>query len=192
MEREHDHERVDDVTAMIVPIQTVPNDRVRSSTASFERFYGSHRDGLVRALAMTIGDDGLAADAVDEAMARAFQRWKTVSEYDRPQSWVYRVAFNWATSRFRRRKRDREYAPKIARPESTVDLVEDPDLEDALNRLSQDHRAVLVLRFLKDWDVTMTAEALGVSPGTVKSRTSRALDHLTRTLGETALRDLGS
>lgn len=150
---------------------------------SFEAFFSMHRNRLVRALAMTLGDSGLAAEAVDEAMTRAVQRWSKVSSYSKPEAWVYRVAYNWATSRFRRLKRDRDYAPRIARPDATTDPEFDPSIEDALATLSDDHRSVLVLRYFYDWDVQATAEALEISPGTVKSRTSRALDLMAIRLG---------
>ncbi len=141
---------------------------------TFAAFFSAHRNRLVRALAMTLGDSSLAAEAVDEGMTRAVQRWSKVSTYAKPEAWVYRVAYNWATSRFRRLKRDRDYAPRIP----------DPSIEEALATLSDDHRSVLVLRYFYDWDVQATAEALEISPGTVKSRTSRALDLMAVRLGE--------
>jgi RNA polymerase sigma-70 factor (ECF subfamily) len=153
-----------------------PTNDAHAAGPTFAAFFSAHRNRLVRALAMTIGDSSLAAEAVDEAMTRAVQRWSKVSTYEKPEAWVYRVAYNWATSRFRRIKRDRDYAPRVARPDSTVDPEFDPTIEEALATLSDDHRSVLVLRFFYDWDVQATAEALKISPGTVKSRTSRALD----------------
>ncbi len=152
----------------------------------FEHFFDVNRNRLVKALSMTLGDSELAADAVDEAMTRAVQRWSTVGAYARPEGWVYRVAFNWATSRFRRRRRDREYAPKIAAPAATFDHDFDPDLQDALATLSDAHRSVLVLRFFYDWDVQTTADALDISAGTVKSRTSRALELMAARLADPA------
>ena len=154
------------------------------TTPTFEAFFAAHRNGLVRALTLTLGDADLASDAIDEAMTRAVQRWPKVSAYAKPEGWVYRVALNWATSRFRRRKRDRDYAPRIARPDEQFDPGFDPDVQAALDRMSEDHRAVLVLRFLFDWDVTATASALEISPGTVKSRTSRALAAMAEELNE--------
>lgn len=151
---------------------------------NFEHFFAAHRNRLVRALSMTLGDSDLATDAVDEAMTRAVQRWSSVGTFGRPEGWVYRVALNWATSRFRRRRRDREYAPKIAAPAETFDNDFDPDVQDALATLSDAHRSVLVLRFFYDWDVKSTAEALEISAGTVKSRTSRALELMATRLGE--------
>lgn len=133
---------------------------------------------------MSLNDHALATEAVDEAMTRAVQHWGKVSKYNKPEGWVYRVAMNWATSRFRRRKRDREYAPKIARLDHDDTAGFDADVQDALNQLSEDHRSVLVLRYFFDWDVQCTADALEISTGTVKSRTSRALEAMSHLLGE--------
>jgi RNA polymerase sigma factor (sigma-70 family) len=49
------------------------------------------------------------------------------------------------------------------------------DIERALGRLSNDHRTVLVLRFVADLSEHEVARVLRVPPGTVKSRTARAL-----------------
>ena len=184
MEPIEGHRRDDPVRATTVHMTNgafgsavaAPTNDAQAAGPTFAAFFSAHRNHLVRALAMTLGDGNLAAEAVDEAMTRAVQRWSKVSTYAKPEAWVYRVAYNWATSRFRRLKRDRDYAPRIARPESTVDPEFDPTIEEALASLSDDHRSVLVLRYFYDWDVQATADALEISPGTVKSRTSRALD----------------
>lgn len=155
-------------------------------TASFDTFYAAQRGRLVRGLSLAIGDEALANDAVDEAFTRALHRWHVVGAFDEPQAWVYRTARNWANSRFRRRTRDRRFAPKIATPESSVDPTPDPQLAEALGRLPGDQRNVLVLRYYLDWSIEATADALDVSPGTVKSRTNRALGELHRLLGDRA------
>lgn len=154
-------------------------------TADFSTVYAEYRDRLIRALAMSIGDDGLAGEAVDEAFTRALHRWHIVGSFAEPQAWVYRTARNWTMSRFRRRRRDIKFAPKVARPEALDIEPADPAIAAALAGLTQEHRDVLVLRYYLDWPVSAVADALEVAPGTVKSRTSRALNELNRLLGET-------
>ncbi len=191
MEPTGGHRRAPDVRSTTVhmtngmfgTVSAASSDDAAAAGPTFAAFFSTHRNSLVRALSMTIGDSNLAAEAIDEAMTRAVQRWSKVSTYSKPEAWVYRVAYNWATSRFRRIKRDREYAPRIAQPESSVDAEFDPSIEEALSTLSDDHRSVLVLRYFYDWDVQATADALEISPGTVKSRTSRALDMMAVRLG---------
>lgn len=153
-------------------------------SADFSVFYAAERNRLIRALSLALGDDALANDAVDEAFTRALHRWHVVGTLDEPQAWVYRTAKNWATSRFRRRSRDRRFAPKIATPETSIDPTPDPQLANALNQIPAVQRNVLVLRYYLDWSIAATAEALEISAGTVKSRTNRALKELNRLLGE--------
>jgi len=150
----------------------------------FTSFYTAHRDRLIRALTLAIGDGELAQDAVDEAFTRALHRWHLVGTFDEPQAWVYRTARNWATSRFRRRARDRRFARTISTPDSSTNVATpDPELAEALAELDPDHRNVLVLRYYLDWSIDAVADALDIAPGTVKSRTNRALKELNRRLG---------
>jgi len=153
------------------------------ATMSFAAFYEDSRDQIARALAITLGDPDLAAEATDEAMARGYQRWDSISGYDAPAGWVYRVGLNWARSALRRRRRDRStlYGPQAT---SELPTPVDPAVHEALGRLSVKLRAVVVCRCLLDWSVEQTAVALDIREGTVKSRLSRALEQL-----ETHLKD---
>ncbi len=160
--------------------------RRRPRSRSFDDFYLEHRDRIARAVALSLRDAELGGEAADEAFARAAQRWHQVSTYDNPEGWVYRVAINWARSWLRRVRRERDRRPLLVSPTASVDAVVDVDLERALATLSHDLRSVVVGRFLLDWSVDQTADALGVPPGTVKSRLSRALRQLERAMGEGA------
>jgi len=162
----------------------LPRHRVPTLTASFESVFTEHRQPLIRALSVAINDESLATEAVDEAFTRALHRWHLVGAFDNPQAWIYRTAHNWATSRFRRLRRDRDYAPVIATADSATDHLPDPELTRALAGLPADQRNVLVLRYFLDWSISAIADALDVSEGTVKSRTHRALTQLNRQLGE--------
>lgn len=152
--------------------------QVSEPLPSFAAFYPGVHDRVFRALALTLHDPDLAADAVHEALARAYARWPQVAAYDNPTGWVYRVALNWARSRFRRTAR--EILSAGPSPAGGAEMPEpaDPELEAALQRLPVDQRAVVVLRLWLDWSVADVATALDIPPGTVKSRLSRALDRL--------------
>jgi RNA polymerase sigma-70 factor (ECF subfamily) len=142
--------------------------------ASFVDFYRDSRDRLAGALALTLGDAHLGTEAVDEAMARAYQRWDRVGAYDDPSAWVYRVGHNWAVSALRHRRR----RPVVEeRPDDPGPLPE-PTVTAALAELPLGQRAVVVCRFYLGLSVAETAAALQIRPGTVKSRLSRGLQHL--------------
>jgi len=142
--------------------------------ASFADFYAANRRSVLAALALTLRDRELANDAAAEGMARAYQHWAKVSSYRNPSGWAYRAGLNWATSRLRKFRRERAVGP-AAEPAARSDDRANPDLEAALANLPMDQRAVVVLRYLLDWSEATTAEALGIAPGTVKSRLNRAL-----------------
>jgi RNA polymerase sigma factor (sigma-70 family) len=150
---------------------------VRLASVDFPVFFAAHQERVTRALTMTLGNRELARDAAAEGMARAYQRWGTVSGYDEPAAWVYRVGLNWARSRWRRVQREVLVGAVAERP--TADLSPDEvRMQAALDQLAVDQRAVVVLRYYLDWSEARTAVALGIAPGTVKSRLSRALDRL--------------
>jgi RNA polymerase sigma-70 factor (ECF subfamily) len=147
---------------------------------SFEQFYTETWPLVYRALVVATSDHDLAREAVDEAMVRAYERWRTVAAMDNRAGWVYRVASNWATSRLRRRKLIFRQ-PRVDTTSHDPDLV-DPRLLDAVRQLSPRHRDVVVARYLLDLSEAATAEALGIPVGTVKSRLSRALSQLKEVL----------
>ncbi len=145
--------------------------------AAFEDFYVASRTSVGRALALTLRDDDLAREAVDEAMARAYQRWSHVSQLDNPGGWVYRVGLNWSRSAVRRWRRPTPIW--LAQPgQDFQSTPHDPSVDRALDSLSLDHRAVVVCRLLLGLSELQTADALGIRPGTVKSRLARALHRL--------------
>lgn len=155
-----------------------------SDRVDFEQFYDAHIDELTRALTTALGDRLLAQDAAQESMARAYQRWRTIETYKNPAGWCYRVGMNWATSRWRRRKR--EVLSDTFEHESTTDTSSTlPEkLQQALLELPRDQRDIIVLRLIEDWSIADTAEALEIPEGTVQSRYSRALKRLRTRIGE--------
>lgn len=148
---------------------------VVAANPSFEGFYERTRTQVAKALALTLRDADLANEAADEAMARAYARWRTVQLLDNPGGWVYRVGLNWANSTLRRKGGPRRTVHQIS-----LAAVEpaDPQLMAAIGQLDLDRRAVVVCRFFLELNELETARALGIRPGTVKSRLHRALRQL--------------
>jgi RNA polymerase sigma factor (sigma-70 family) len=145
----------------------------------FADFYRTAWPSVARALSVALGDRDLAVDATDEAMARAYPRWDKLRRYDNPAAWVYRVGLNWARSYHRRLARRLPFA----HPETTDAVpIADPAVHEALLELPLRLRSVVVCRLLLDWSIAETAEALGVRPGTVRSRLHRALESLKSSL----------
>jgi RNA polymerase sigma factor (sigma-70 family) len=145
--------------------------------AGFTAFYERCRAEVHAAVAVTVGDHHLAADAVDEAFVRAAERWGQVSGMDRPAGWVYRVAVNWATS-WRRKWSRRPTMPVEVLDRADHDDLDSVSLLEALAELPLLQRQMLVLRFVLGYSMQETAVALDVAEGTVKSNVHRARQQL--------------
>jgi len=130
-------------------------------------------------------DRELAADCVQEAYARAWQRWPRVSRLADPAAWVRTVAWRLAVSQFRRRAVARRMVGRLeSRPVAHENDAEvGLDLLSALRLLSAEHRRVLVLHEMVGMSVREVAIETGVAEGTVKSRLSRARERLGSVLG---------
>jgi len=149
----------------------------------FDSFYAATRPRLLHQLTIVTLDREQAADALQEAYVRAWQRWERLVEYDDPESWVRTVAYRRCVSHWRRLATARRAAPDVAVADSvgavaTVDVIA---VRQALALLSSEHRAVLVLHELCDLSIEEIARQLRIPRGTVKSRLSR---------GRAALADL--
>lgn len=166
----------------MVRVSTVQHAPPLNGTADFDAFYRSQRAPLYRALALTLRDADLAAEAVDEAMVRAYQSWWRISGYDNSAGWTYRVALNWAISRIRRRRRELHASTRD--DEAVSDVTHDTDVDAAIASLTPKLRAVIVLRYYLDWSISDIAGALRLPSGTVKSRLHRGLAAMRTALEE--------
>jgi DNA-directed RNA polymerase specialized sigma24 family protein len=156
---------------------------VGSHQPDFTEFYRQSRDACFRAVLVSAGDQDTAQDLVDEAFARAWASWRTVSRHPAPAAWVVRTALNANISRWRRRHRE----VPVPDPGLVADFPAvpwdsrgpgDPRIRAALMRLPVRQRQVVALRLFLDLDTRRTAQVLGIAPGTVKEHLGRALASL--------------
>jgi len=164
-------------------VDNIENRALAAESSSFEVFYQGSRDRLYRALALALANADIAADAVDEAMTRALERWDEVERYENPAGWVYRVGLNWGRSAQRRHSRTPR---RYSHCESYEMSVPEPALADAVAALPRRDRAVIVARYYLQWTPAEIAEAMRVPGATVRSRLKRALKRLRRQMGVSA------
>src|SRR6476661_59729 len=156
-----------------------------ADTAGFDEFYLATRGALLRQLTAMTADAELAKDVVQEAYARAWQRWSRVANFEDPQAWVRTVAWRLAVSQFRRRSVAHRFAGALRSraEEEPVEVEETWDVRSALREVSPERRQAMVLHDLCGLSVEQVAEETGVPAGTVKSRLSRGRADLARALG---------
>lgn len=152
----------------------------------FDEFYAAHYADLVVQIYAYFGDRQEAQDVVQEAFCRALARWRRLSAYDDPVAWVRRVAWNLATSRWRRART----ALGFLRRQREEPVVDAPGLDrvalvNALAALPPAQRRAMVLHYLVDLSVAEIAQREGVAEGTVKSWLYRGRAALAEQLSRT-------
>lgn len=167
---------------------------LNGDTEAFGRLVQTHQDRLFGAMLQVTRSAEEAEDVVQEAFVRAYVKLHTFQRNSRFFTWLYRIAFNSALSR-RRRKRatlslDQTREVTGIEPIDSVDAPDERMLQReriemvraALDRLSDEHRAIMILRELENHAYEDIAEILEISIGTVRSRLNRARTQLRQTL----------
>jgi len=147
-----------------------------------------HRRLFKLAMLLTAGERELAEEAVANAFATTYPRWRAGAVLE-PEAYLRRSVVNQVTGGFRRRAIERRH-PELRRPDPAAAggeaQVEDRQvLWAALRSLPARQRAAVVLRHYGDHSEAEVARFLGVSIGTVKSQTARGLAKLRQSLGGT-------
>lgn len=143
-----------------------------SSDGGFAEFFGREHMAMVRLATLMVGSRHVAEEVVQEAFAKVDARW---TEIDRPDAYLRTVVLNGSRAVLRRR----ELEVRVQH----LHVPEDHDgiptrlleLRDALDRLSDRQRAVIVLRYFVDLPEAEIASALRCRPSTVRSLARRAL-----------------
>lgn len=149
---------------------------MRQEAVSFDEFgafYAAYKDRCLRAAVASGIDPTRAEDAVAEAFARAWARWRTVRTTRSPAAWVVRTAVNADISWWRKHRR--EVAPPEDIPAAPPDLDGRHDLIAAVRRLPKRQREVVALRYILDLDTETTSAELDIAPGTVSAHLHHAL-----------------
>lgn len=154
----------------------------------FDAYVRAHWHRLVRAAVFLGCAPAEAEDIVQSALLRCLRAWDRIEAARDRDAYVYRVLVNTL-----RKSRARFWVREVPRGlttdesrivDSTDALAERETLREALLKLSEDQRRVLVLRFYVDLSEQQIAEVLDVPAGTVKSRASRGVRRMFELLDE--------
>jgi RNA polymerase sigma-70 factor (ECF subfamily) len=157
----------------------------------FELLMRRHNQRVYRAARAILRDDGEAEDVMQDAYVRAYGHLHEFEGRARFSTWLTRIAVHEALARARRGRRfqplDQETQSMPTLPRSSPEqLASDHEvsavLERAIDSLSDEFRAVFVLRAVEEMSGAETAECLGISEETVKTRLFRARARLQETL----------
>lgn len=148
---------------------------------AFQAFVVGRSPALLRTAYLLTGNRADAEDLLQTTLAKTYLSWQRIRDREALDGYVRRVMVNAQTSVWRRHRPEASYdvVPDLS---PGRDAHADADLHDALwtamASLPRKQRAAVVLRYYEDLSEAETARVLGVSVGTVKSSTSRALASL--------------
>jgi RNA polymerase sigma-70 factor (ECF subfamily) len=168
-----------------------------------EQIFRHYQRPLYNYILRSVNNEEEAADITQDVFVRLFETLHTLRAEEALTSFLYTIATNACRDHARRRQRVQFESLDAPRPSSnneesgTLDIPDSADTPDvalereelqnrvqqAIESLSPDHRAVIVMHHLQDMEVNDIARILGTRVGTVKSRLARARAELARKLG---------
>jgi RNA polymerase sigma-70 factor (ECF subfamily) len=163
---------------------------LQGDRTAFAELVETNQDRLFASMLQVTGSPDEAEEVVQEAFIRAFIKLDSFQQNSQFFTWLYRIAFNSALTR-RRRKRARISLDQH-REATGMEVVSDGEAVDepmlrheritmvrqAMDTLTDEHRGILVLREMEEHSYESIAEILEISIGTVRSRLSRARNQL--------------
>jgi RNA polymerase sigma-70 factor (ECF subfamily) len=140
----------------------------------FAAFFADEHGGLLKLLYFVTGNRADAAEVMQDAFLKVWERWDRVETIDDPRAYLFRVALNGSRMRARaaRRAVRRLVAPSLSTdPYDEVDLRE--DVRQMLRSLAPRQRAALVLLDMYGYGSEEAAQVLGIRPSTVRALASQ-------------------
>lgn len=150
----------------------------------FDAFVRARTPALLRSAYLLTGDQHLAEDLVQSALGQTHRRWRNLNNSGNAEAYTRKTMYHLQVSWWRRRRVAEAFAGDEVpdRAGAQTDHAEQTvlrlSLRGALARLTPKQRAVVVLRYFDDLTEMQAAEVLGVSIGTIKSQTAKALERL--------------
>ena len=146
----------------------------------FTEFVVARGPALHRTALLLTRNQASAEDLVQVALVKAWRGWGRIASDQ--EAYVRRILVNEFATGWRRRWRGEQpfgsELPLAHSPDHQEQVTVHQMVMSALGQLPPRQRAVVVLRFFHDYTEAMTADALGISVGTVKSQTAKALASL--------------
>ena len=159
----------------------------RARDVEFSEYMAARQPSLLRTAYLLSGDRHTAEDLVQTALAKLYLSWDRVQDRESVDGYVRRILVNEHNSLWRRPWKRRERVTDAV-PDQTSShgpaTGHDAELWALVQTLPTRQRAAVVLRYYEELSEAETASVLGVSVGTVKSQTSRALAALRTRAGD--------
>jgi RNA polymerase sigma factor (sigma-70 family) len=161
---------------------------VQGEQAAWEALVHSHQEPVFRLAYLLLGDTHQAEDVTQEAFIRAYRYLDRFETGRSLRPWLLKITSNLARNQHRSASRYVAAVGRLIRHEpgegkpTIEDLAtfnqESEALWQAVRRLGFADQQIIYLRYFLDLSVVEAADAIGTAPGTIKSRSHRAINHL--------------
>lgn len=139
------------------------------------------RERMYRTAYLYLGSSADALEAVDESVYQGLRALKKLRQPEFFETWLTRILINQCKKELRRRKR---FSPEETLPETGPEPYDPLPLREAVRRLPEELRVIVVLRYFGGYTLQETALALEIPQGTVVTRQRKALSLLRIEIGE--------
>jgi RNA polymerase sigma-70 factor (ECF subfamily) len=149
---------------------------------AFESLMSTRIDHMSRIAQLVLRDRDLAEDAVQEGLVRCWRDLPSLRDPERFDAWVNRVLVRAVHREARGRRRAAASVAVLraepARPDGSSAVADKDEIARVFDRLSVEHRTIVVLRHYLDLTMEECAATIGIPVGTAKSRLHYATDAL--------------
>jgi len=171
--------------------------------AAYDELVRTYSASIFHVAYRMLGDSAEASDVVQEIFLKVFRNISGFKGEAALKTWIFKIAFSEILNRLRWWKRRHRFATmslddqpngngtgvgqSVPSPSPTPEQClqskeQETAIQEALGRISKDHRSIIVLRDIEGFSYNEIADVLGVSIGTVKSRLARARSDLKKSL----------
>lgn len=174
------------------------DETLQGRTEAFGELVARYQNALYNSILRVLSHPDDSLEVLQETFLHAYQALGSFKGDSEFYTWLYRIAFNQAISLKRRQRKFRgmirfpmtgeegpEFADRSQHPSPTASLEREENdraLQQAMAKLSTEHRIILTLKDIEDLRYEQIAEILDIAVGTVRSRLHRARAELRQLL----------
>ncbi len=158
---------------------------IRGSDQAFTQLIMSYKEYLYRTAWLYCKDQEVALEAVQECVARSYEKIVTLREPALFRTWLTRILLNAVTDQYRKQSRliYLEEQPEQAAREEHISQEEKMDLHAAVERLPEKQRVAVILKYFQDLKISEISAIMEIPEGSVKAYLHQARKRLREDLG---------
>lgn len=151
----------------------------RKKEKQVKTYIVENKESLYRFAYSYVKNEDDALDIVHDAVCKSLANINTLKDTNSIKSWIYQIISNCAIDYIRKNKKYTEISDDLQYENAIgYDTYEDIDLQEALDRLPEKYRIVIVLRYFEDMKIGDIAEILNENENTIKTRLYKGLSKL--------------